>query len=422
MYLRDMRHSSFDSSELQINHDTVQKMVPAWMTSFHAGMAASPSIRDGSLYVGDWSGMFYRIDAATGAVRWQTFVGKAPTPDNPTCMPGIGVSAQATVTDAAIYVAGGDSAVYALEPASGRILWRVPLAEPDSGSYLWTGLTLYQNALYLGVASLGDCPVVRGALARIDLDRPSYPLVRFVMPLGSLGAGVWTTPAIDRETNTVYITTGNGDQDADAGEWGSALLALDATTLEIKAHYFLPSSSPDSDMDWGSSPTLLETADGTKMVAAVSKDGNLYSLGREDLKPLWISRIAISGEQPESGDGSVSTPAFDGHLLYLGAGAQVEDDWDHRGSLFAINPADGSVVWSQTLTGVVLAPVTLTDEVVFAATTQGLIAFDTKTGEQLWSDGSTDTLYCQPILVDGMLFATYLNGRILAWNLPPAQQ
>ena len=36
-----------------------------------------------------------------------------------------------------------------------------------------------QNALYIGIASLTDCPTVRGGLARIPLDDPTHP-----QPLG----------------------------------------------------------------------------------------------------------------------------------------------------------------------------------------------------------------------------------------------
>ena len=55
-------------------------------------------------------------------------------------------------------------------------MWRLQLADPKSGSYLWTSLTIHNNALYAGVSSLGDCPLVRGALVRIDLANPRQPL------------------------------------------------------------------------------------------------------------------------------------------------------------------------------------------------------------------------------------------------------
>jgi len=122
------------------------------------------------------------------------------------------------------------------------------VADPVSGAYLWSSLTFFNNALYVGIASLGDCPLVRGALVRIDLAHPAEPQFRMLAPEDQLGGGVWSTPAIDPATNTVYVTTGTGEQDADSGMWGGTMLALDATTLEIVSYFFLPTNSVDYDI------------------------------------------------------------------------------------------------------------------------------------------------------------------------------
>src|SRR6202011_2905570 len=108
-----------------------------------------------------------------------------------------------------VYLPGGDSAVYALNQRSGSIRWRVSLADPAAGSYLWSSLTLAGNFLYVGVASLGDCPVVRGAVARIDINNPDRPTFFYLDPVGQFGGGVWSTPAVDTISDTVYITSGN---------------------------------------------------------------------------------------------------------------------------------------------------------------------------------------------------------------------
>ena len=86
--------------------------------------------------------------------------------------------------------------------------------------------------------------------------------------------------------------------------------------------------------------------------------------------------------------------------------------------MYAINPADGSVVWQKILKGTVIAPVTLANGIVYAASTTGLEAFDSKTGESVWTDPAQAMMYSQPILVDGVLYTTYLNGRVTAWMAP----
>jgi outer membrane protein assembly factor BamB len=65
-----------------------------------------------------------------------------------------------------------------------------------------------------------------------------------------------------------------------------------------------------------------------------------------------------------------------------------------------------------------LAPVTVVNGVVFASTLTGLMAFDAATGESLWDDGGRGALFSQPVVLDGQVFSTYVNGELVVWGLP----
>src|ERR1019366_4602586 len=211
-----------------------------WKTSVGATISSGVTVSGGSVYFGDWSGNFHSLNALTGATAWTQFLGKAPDPADPGCQPrGIGVSSQPAVSGNTVYAGGGYSAVYAMDSGTGAILWRAPVADPATGTYLWSSPMISQNALYIGIASLSDCPQVRGGLARIPLNDPAHPQITYFTPDGTVGAGLWSTPAIDEPNNLVYVTTGNTPvQDPVQGIWGSALLALDATTLQIQSYFF----------------------------------------------------------------------------------------------------------------------------------------------------------------------------------------
>ena len=312
MYLYDISHSSFNPAESQIDKQSAPFLDAAWVTNLSAPMAAAPTISGRVAYVGTWDGSFYAIDTETGAVLWSAFVGMAADPAKAECMAAIGVTSQAVVVGNRVYVGGGDSAVYAFDKKTGSQIWRTSLADPQSGAYLWSSVTYYNGALYIGVASLGDCPLVRGALVRIDLARPDRPLFRWLAQEDDVGGGVWSTPAIDVKMNAVYVTTGTGEQGSANGTWGGAMLALDATTLEIRSYFFLPTNSVELDIEWGSSPTLFETSYGFPLIAATGKDGVLYAQRRDSLFPVWSTQVAIECICPECGCGSISTPAFDG--------------------------------------------------------------------------------------------------------------
>jgi len=385
-----------------------------------APLASAVTVSNGVLYFGDWSGYFHAVNAQTGIELWKTFVGKAPDPQVPDCDPGIGVTSQATVIGNTVYVGGGDSAVYALDRATGNQIWRVSLADPASGSYIWSSIVPYQNAIYAGVASLGDCPLVRGAVVRIDPSDPQQPLFSYLMDPDETGAGVWTTPAIDASTNTIFLNTGNGDiQDVATGNWSEALLAVDASTLEIKASFLLPPEEVDADLDWGSSPTLFTPAGGAPMVAATGKDGVLYALQQSDLSLVWKTQIAVGCVDPQAGCGSLSTPAFDGATLFVGAGVR-DSAGDFNGSLWAIRPSDGSVIWVRDLDGTVIAPVSVANGLVFVCSTTGFEIFHAATGQLLWHDRLSGAMYSQPVVVNGTVFTTYISGEATAWAIPPA--
>jgi polyvinyl alcohol dehydrogenase (cytochrome) len=416
MYLGNLAHTSYAPAETQFHAAAVTGFAPLWRTSVGATISAAPTVVNGVVYVGAWDGNFYALDALTGATLWTAFVGVAPAPPDNSCMPGIGVSSQAAVADDVVYVGGGDSRVYALDRHTGAIRWTVPLADPNSGAFIWSSVMLSGNSLYVGIASLGDCPVVRGGLARIPLADPSHPATRYLAPQGAVGAGVWSTPAIDEKAGLIYVTTGNSDgQDANRDVWGSALLALDAATLQVRAYFFMPIPKDDADADFGSSPMLFSTPDGQQFVAANGKDGVMYVLRRPDLSLAWESKIALDCIDPELGCGSVSTPAFDGATLYTGAGTS-DAEGGSPGQVFAFDPVSRQLLWSYSARGVVIAPVTTVPGLVFAPTTAGLVVLDATTGLELWSDPASETYLSQAAISDSVVYTTSAEGSVAAWK------
>lgn len=419
MYLKDLTHSSFNGSETKLDITTIAALRPAWTDPLGGYLSAGATLSNGVLYIGNWSGNFSAVDAQSGRILWTTFVGKAPDAPDSSCQPGIGVASQAAVLGNTVYVGGGDSAVYALDKSNGNQLWRTPLADPATGSYLWASMTPYNNSLYVGIASLGDCPLVRGALARIDLANPQNPLIRYLASQDSVGAGIWSTPAIDAATNTVFAATGNGlVQDVATGNYNGALLRFDANSLAIKSYFLLPKDEGESDLDWGSSPTLFKVpGSGALLMAITAKDGGLYAVNQSDLSLVWKTQIAVGCVSPEDGCGSLSTPAFDGTTLFVGGGVR-DVDLNSSGSVYAINPANGSVIWEHDRDSVVIAPVTVANGLVWVSTTAGLESYHRDTGQMVWSDNRRGALYSQPVVANGTVYSTYVSGDFVAWNLP----
>ena len=423
-YLLNDQHHSHALDETAINKQTVASLQPIWETDLGALVAAAPIVVKGVVYVGAWDGTFFAVDALTGDVKWKTFVGLATQTNAPNCMQSIGVSASAVIHGDEVLVPGGDANLYALDRVTGRELWRVQMADPALGNYLWAPPVMHNDLAYVGLSSLGDCPMVRGGIARLDLGAsrmPEPPLVTYVMPEDEVGGGVWTAPAIDPDTGSIFTVTGNSEDpsDAEVGRYGGGMLKLTPDAGSVEAAFFIPTNVPGADLDWGSSPTLFPASDGTPLIAATGKDGVLYVRRRDDLSEVYQVQVAQGCICPECGCGSLSTPSYDGVRLYVGGGVVPNEDDIYTGSIYALNPDNGEIFWLRRLEGTLIAPTTIAGGVLFVPTTTGLEALDCDTGKTLWIAPTRGILYSQVAVANGVIYVTWLNGTVSAYAPAP---
>ena len=146
-----------------------------------------------------------------------------------------------------------------------------------------------------------------------------------------------------------------------------AFLAVDPQTLAVLDSWQNP--TPLENADFGGSPVLADGG-GLKLIAATSKDGNLYVLRRDRLSagPVWQARLAVLdpnnptvGGDATAGWGTISTPAFAHGMLYAAGGKTPAGD---PGSLTAFEPATGRVVWSKTTPGFVSPPISVAGDIL----------------------------------------------------------
>jgi outer membrane protein assembly factor BamB/peptidoglycan/xylan/chitin deacetylase (PgdA/CDA1 family) len=80
---------------------------------------SSPVVIDGALYLGDWSGNVYRLDAETGRVRW-------------TFRAGGKVKGAVAVSGNRLFFGAYDAKVYSLDARTGKLIWTAK-AQPRLG-------------------------------------------------------------------------------------------------------------------------------------------------------------------------------------------------------------------------------------------------------------------------------------------------
>jgi polyvinyl alcohol dehydrogenase (cytochrome) len=380
-------------------------------------IAASATVVDGTVYVGSWDGYEYALDVATGSLKWKTFLGI--TVGDPSCFPPApGVSSAAAVENGVVYLGGGDAYWYALDATTGSVLWRVYTGDNSAtgGHYNWASPLLYNGYAYIGIASLGDCPLVQGQLLQVSLSTHQVVNAFDFVPAGQMGGTVWTSPSVDPASNTVYVTTGT--QEDPSQTLAQAMVALDASTLALKGSWTV--QDPGSDSDWGTSPILFNDGAGRPLVAAINKNGIAYAFDRTNVSngPVWQQQIAIGGSCPECGDGSVSSGAFGNGLLYFAGGNTVVNGVAAGGSVRALDPSTGAVVWEHPDPNPVIAALALGNGIIVDGAGATVEVLDATSGQQLWSYATGDSIFGAPSIAEGMIFAGSVDQAVYAFASP----
>jgi len=302
-----------------------------WNFSAPSGFYAEPAIVAGVAYVGGWDGYEYALNLQDGSVLWQTYLGQ-----DPTCGNDRGVSSSATVSNGSVYVGGGNGSWYSLNAVSGAIQWSVFIGNATDGYYNWASPLVYNGYAYVGVASKCINPFVAGALLQVNLTSHSVERV-FNTTNGTLGSAIWSSPALDPATNTVYVTTGSPIYDIPT-QYSEAILALNATTLAVDSYWAVPARQIVADGDFGATPTVFPASTGLPYISAINKNGVVYTWDRHNLStgPVWQHSLGIGGIAPAA--------IADGRI-YTGASTVTVHGVASNGSLAALGLRTGRILW-----------------------------------------------------------------------------
>ncbi len=374
----DLANSRFQTpARAGLSAEDVSKLKFKWAFGVPAvsTMSGHPIVADGRLFFGTFSGLVIALNAQTGCALW-AFEADA------------GVRTALTLGklgDGTISLFFGDLSgkVYAVDPETGAERWRI-IAD-DHPHVRITGTPVYHaNRLYIPISSLEEvagampdyeCCTFRGGLLVVDAvngnaiwkrqtiaEAPSKRKINTVgtQLWGPSGAAVWTAPTLEPETNTVYVVTGDSYSDPPAPE-SDAIMALAMDTGEIKwitqtlagdawniacmdpspeAQVACPESR-GPDLDFGSSPVLVELEDGRHVLLAGQKSGRLFALEPATGAIWWQTQIGDSGII-----GGIEWGfAADRKKAYVAQAEAWEKGPGEAGGISAVNIADGSIAW-----------------------------------------------------------------------------
>jgi polyvinyl alcohol dehydrogenase (cytochrome) len=423
-YLKGPAHSSKNAAATAISPAKVPGLTRAWtwkpagptMPGQPSGLLASPTVVAGRIYIGANTGVFYALDEATGHVIWHRFLGFVPTL---TCG-HLGIVATATVAKdpvtkvRTVYVAGGNGYLYALNAATGKVTWRSVIAIPSksvSDYYDWSSPTLAHNRIYVGVTSNCDRPLVAGGLK--EYNQATGNLVAFyrTYPGHTTAPSIWSSAAVNAAAGTVFVTTGNGP-----GGDSVSIVRLAAKGLARQDAWKVPAGQHGSDSDFGGSPTLFSAQLAgvpTAMVGACNKNGTYYAWRQGDLQagPVWQQTV---GALYTSGPQCDAAAVWDGTNLFVAGNQTIINGQTFAGSVRMVDPATGAYIWQRGLAAAPIGTPTLDGAGVLAVTeyakTGQLVLIKAATGSVLRTI-PTGPEFGQPVFADHfMLVPTQNNG------------
>lgn len=342
-----------------------------WEIETERRVSASPTVADGHVYIGDYSGTLYKLNAETGEEVWTKDVGgaitHAATVDDETAYVGTytgwvvavgteGGSAEwatqigtnivssANVAGELVYVHDSDGSIYALDKESGDEEWSFSTEEGNEETILGSSPTIVDGTLYVGGydgslyaldAESGEKQWSFGTDERI---RSSPTVADGTVFVGSDDENFYAVDAEDGTREWVHRTDGVIissptvlDGTVYFGSADGRLSGLDTSDgdLEVRGDYDVPVTA---------GPT---GTDGTVFAAARSYVGEMDD-DRGNLKLLHQLSASRAYGSPVLVDG----------VLYGSYYRIVEDEDGKPGRVYAVETSvDGSSSGSRTQLG-----------------------------------------------------------------------
>ena len=377
---KDLAGTRYNPAETVITPATVGGLKLKWSYVFpeaeNRAYGSQPAVVGHTLYVGWADGKIYALDARTGETLW---VSEGAASASASIFTG------PAVADGKVIFGDTRGSLYALDAGTGRPLWSVRVGEHETATISSSPL-VFDGNIYVGVANTEEakasnptypCCTARGQFVSVSLATGKVRWRRYTMPpaerAGSwpdgvakyapAGAGVWSSPAIDAASRTVFYGTGNSFTGTSGpGQDDDTVIALNIDTGELRwkqqinhpdiwtvgcirpIEHQLPAEhcagmadGTNIDWDFGSSPNLF-TIGGRTVVGIGQKSGVYHVFDAATGQIVWQRQTSTA--QPNGGGmGILWGTAYDGRRLY------VATSMAKPGTLFGINPATGEILW-----------------------------------------------------------------------------
>lgn len=294
-----LQREGYNPDEATLTHANASSLHKLWSRDLGAAIDAQPiyaanvNIAGSShnvLYIGTEGGEFYALDAASGQILWQLTLG---TYSNPQCqdLPGssFGITGTATFDRASgrVYVADGMNEVHALDMGTGAESagWPIAVTPLLAQEHIYSALAYNPTNGLLYAQTAGYCDILpyQGRIVAINAAQASI-VATFMPGQGNDGGGIWGMggPSIDPTTQDLFVATGNTFGSSSYVGYGEQVLRLTAM-LGVEASNYPGLVNGTRDYDFGSTPMLYQAPGCAAQLTAQNKDGVFYVYNRNSI-------------------------------------------------------------------------------------------------------------------------------------------
>ena len=325
-----------------INSRNVGSLTQSWTfyTANEFGVAATPTVSGGVVFIANGSGNVYALNEKTGSVIWkQTLVasdrGNAPQV----------FDTAPTITKSRVFVALDH--IFALDKFTGAVLWDTPIYQPGQFLTDSAGNTMVAgNNVIIGVGFNNEDEFppsghYTGEYGRIMAFNQDTGAIAWSFPISNPSYGTGGTSfsmaGVDDKRQLIFIGTGN-NYEPPGSPFEDSLLALNYETGELIWSYQFESNDIWSgvyythdgthDADVGSHPNIFSLcANGTNydLVGVGGKDGSYRIFTRDQANPTNVTPLVQIQLDPGGLIGGIqATPVINDGILYASSHAFVD--------------------------------------------------------------------------------------------------
>lgn len=465
----------YAATEKTIGPNNVGHLRPRWTFTTGGDVSATPTVVDGVVYVPDWSGNLYAVNAATGRALWgkrvsdYTGVSGDLSRTSPAYWKGALVAGDGALTASSL----AGAYIFGVDAATGGARWRT-LVESNPAAIITGSPVVSNGVVYVGVSSksegLSGTPTFRGSMVALDANTGKILWKTNTVPQGYTGGAIWgSSPVVDAKTGLVYAGVGNNyttpdgvctmpdqtgctppapddhvdsivafDHKTGAIAWATPTLTADTWTI---AKEFGP------DFDFGSGPNLYTTTINgtpTDLLGIGQKSGVYWALAPTNGKIVWRTVVGPGG----TGGGLEWGTATDGRRIYASVtnsgrilttitSGTGQKSTTSGGFWAALDAATGKLLWqtADPQGGLLYSFVSAANGVMyggaFTPTGDNMYALDGVTGVVKWGFASGGSVVGGAAIVDGSLYwgsgyptqslgfpFTGDNDKLYAFSLP----